>query len=337
MGSREAVLSLINGAWATQAIGVACELGIPDLLAAAPRDAAAMAAETRADADATRRLLLALVTLGICEELADGRFTLAAGGEWLRRGGDDSLDAWARLSATRLWGNWAGLADSVRTGRSTRSRVQASEDFTHLDANPEGAEMFNAAMLAYTRPVARAAASSLDWSGVDLLVDVGGGLGELAAAVLVAHPTMRGIVYDLRHAAAAAARHLVRAGVSARCEFVTGSFFESVPAADACVLKSVMHNWDDERAGVILARCAEALRPGGRVVLLERVLPERPAGSPEDREHARSDLNMLVGCDGRERTEAQLRALLGAAGLAWRGATPLVHGFSALEARRVLR
>ncbi|HEX5128935.1 MAG TPA: methyltransferase, partial [Usitatibacter sp.] len=194
--------------------------------------------------------------------------------------------------------------------------------------------LFNAAMLAYTRPVARETARKLDWQGVGLIVDVGGGVGELAAAVLRAQPAMRGIVYDLRHAAAAAASHLERAGLSARCEFVTGSFFESVPAADACLLKSVLHNWDDERAAAILERCAAALGPGGRVVLVERVLPERPASAEDDRDQARSDLNMLVGCDGRERTEAEFRALLEGAGLAWHGATPLVLGFSALVALR---
>ena len=334
MGSRDAVLALINGAWATQAIGVACELGLPDLLAQAPRDAAAIASQAHAHLDATRRLLNALVSLGICEARPDGTFALAEDGEWLRRAGDDSLDAWARLSATRLWRNWGGLADSVRTGRSTRSRVQASEDFTHLDANAEAADTFNAAMLAYTRPVARAAACRLDWSGVGTLVDVGGGVGELAATILARYPSMRGIVYDLRHAATAATRHLERAGLSSRCDFVAGSFFESVPAGDACILKSVVHNWDDERAAVVLARCAEALAPGARVVLLERLLPEHPGSNAEDREHARSDLNMLVGCDGRERTEEDFRALLEAAGLAWHGATPLVQGFSALEARR---
>jgi SAM-dependent methyltransferase len=331
--SREELLGLINASWTTQAIGAACELGLPDLLLEGSRDAAAVARLLQADPDAVRRLLRALATLGICVERPGGGFGLAPAGKYLCREREDSLDAWARMSATRLWGNWAGLCDSVRSGRSTRSRVQDVDDFSHLDRNGPGADLFNAAMLAYTLPVAHAAARRLDWNGVATLVDVGGGMGELAAAILSEHPGMRGIVYDLDHARRAAIPHLERAGVGDRCEFAAGSFFDSVPAADACLLKSVLHNWDDERALAILRRCAEALRPGGRVVLFERVIAERPGSSRHDREGARSDLNMLVGCDGRERTEAAFGELLAAASLSLRATIPLVEGFSALEAR----
>jgi hypothetical protein len=334
MGSRDDVLALINGAWTTQAIGVACEMGLPDLLAAQPAAASDLANRLDANADALLRLLRALATLDLCEERADGAFALSAAGEWLRRANEGSLDAWARLSATRLWGNWSGLGESVRTGRSTRSRVLGAEDFGHLERNAAGAEVFNAAMLAYTRPVARAAATQLDWSSIETIVDVGGGTGELAAAMLRAHPSMRGIVYDLAHARHAAEPHLAQAGIAHRCTFVVGSFFEYVPGADACLLKSVTHNWDDERAVAILRRCREAIPPDGRVVLLERVLPARRGTTAQDREGARSDLNMLVGCDGRERTEQGFAEILAAARLALRAVTPLAEGFSALEARR---
>jgi hypothetical protein len=184
MDTRDDLLSVINGAWATQAIGTACELGLPDLLAASPRDAAAVARAANCDADAVQRLLRALATLGLCQEGAGGAFALTEPGQWLRREREGSLDSWARLSATRLWNNWAGLAESVRTGRSTRSRLQGSEDFSHLNDNAASAALFNLAMLAYTQPVARAAAARLDWSRHAVVVDVGGGAGQLAATIL---------------------------------------------------------------------------------------------------------------------------------------------------------
>jgi hypothetical protein len=332
--ARENLLELINGAWATQAIGTACELGLPDLLAGTAQDAGVLAAAARCDPDAIERLLRALATLGLCREETPGTFALTEAGLWLRRDRDDSLDAWARLSATRLWNNWSGLAESVRTGRSTRSRVQGSEDFRHLNDNAGGAALFNLAMLTYTAPVARAASARLDWSDRGIVVDVGGGAGLLAATILADHAHLRGIVYDLEHAEPAARQTLARAGLRGRCTFESGSFFERVPAGDALLMKSVLHNWDDERAATILGCCAAALAPGGRVVLFERVLARRASDCAAERDDARSDLNMLVGCDGRERTEDAFRALLASAGLAWRRTVNLAAGFSALEAVR---
>ena len=334
MEQRERVLSLVNAAWTTQAIGVACEMGLPDRIAAGTRSSRALAEEADADPDATYRLLRALVALELCVEGPAGSFALAPGGEMLRSDSPDSVAAWALLSSRRLWPNWSGLAESVRTGRSTRSRAEFSDDFTFLNGNDRAAASFNAAMIAATRPVARAVAAELDWSGVTTLVDVGGGAGELAAAVLVAHPRLAGIVYDLDHAASAAKEHLTALGMAARCRFVSGSFFEEVPPGDALALKSVLHNWDDERCRHILRACARALLPGGRVILLERLLPERMGTGREDRDAVRSDLNMLVGCGGRERTQRQFRSLFHAAGLRLVAVTPITPHFSVLVAER---
>lgn len=335
MDSRARVLSMINAAWTTQVISVACELRLPDLLASGSFDPRQVAAETSASVDAVHRMLRALVTLDLCVENADGTFGLARDGEWLCRERADSLDAWARMSGQRMWANWTQLGESVRTGESARKRVNGAEDFTYLDRSPANAAVFNAAMVNLTQPVARAAAQIVDWTGIEKAVDVGGGVGELIATVLAHRPEMRGVVFDLEHAAAGAREHLLRAGVAERCEVVPGSFFDSVPGgAGAYLLKSVLHNWDDERAIAILRNCAAAMGPSARVMLFERIVPERLTASAADQEIARSDLNMLVGCDGRERTRAQFHALLGEAGLKPAGESPLVAGFSVLAAAR---
>jgi hypothetical protein len=163
---------------------------------------------------------------------------------------------------------------------------------------------------------------------------VGGGPGELAATILEHHPHLRGVVFDLAHALAPARKRLSRRGAGDRCEAVEGSFFESVPAgADAYLLKSVLHNWNDDRAVAILRNCRAAIVPDGSVVLFERIVPVRYATSAVDRDIARSDLNMLVGCDGCERTEAQFRELLAGAGFALERVIPMAAEVSALVAR----
>ena len=171
-------------------------------------------------------------------------------------------------------------------------------------------------MVDLTRPVACAIARSVDWSGMSLIVDVGGGYGELIAEILLQHPAVRGILFDLAHATAAAGSRLAAAGVDGRCARVTGSFFDAVPGeADAYLLKSVLHDWDDERAVAILRNCRRAMAPHARLFVIERLAPEHFRDSPGDQGIARSDLNMLVGTGGRERTQEQYRELLGIAEL----------------------
>ena len=137
----------------------------------------------------------------------------------------------------------------------------------------------------------------------------------MIAAVLNASPTMRGVLFDLPAGVKAAARTLEASGVTDRCRVVTGDFFASVPeGADAYLLKSVIHDWDDERAGAILRSCRRAMPPTGTVLVIESVLPLR-AESPEITGTVMSDINMLVSTGGRERTEDQFRALFTAASL----------------------
>jgi len=334
MQPRERVLAMINGAWMCQAIAAACELELFDHLADGQETVGALASATRADAGCVYRLLRALTTLDLCEERGDGAFALSADGALLCREADNGLHHWARLSGRRLWTNWGALADCVRAGSSARKRQAGAENFTAFNKDPTGAAVFNRAMADLTRPVALAAAQKLNWSGFKCVVDVGGGPGELVATLLERHVHLRGVVFDLDHAVAPAQERMRRGGLAERCEIVAGSFFESVPPGDAYLLKSVMHNWDDASALDILKTCRRSIAADGVVFLFERLVPEHYSSSATDRDVARSDLNMLVGCDGRERTETQFRLLLEKAGFALQRTQLLAASMSALVATR---
>jgi methylase of polypeptide subunit release factors len=168
------------------------------------------------------------------------------------------------------------------------------------------------------------------------VVDVGGGYGALLVAILTAHPAIEGVLFDLPATIAAARPHLERAGVADRCRLVAGDFFEAVPAgADAYVLKSVLHDWDDAPARTILDACRAATGTGARLVIVERVMPERMRATPEHQNLARTDLTMLVALAAKERTEAEFRDLLAAAGFELTRTLPAGLGFSVLEARPV--
>ena len=333
---RDQVLDMINGAWMCQAIAVACELDIPDRLADGPRDAASLAAETGTDRGAMHRFLRALCTLELCQQAEDGLFTLGRAGQLLRRDAPGSLHGWAMLARHRLWGLWTDFHEGLRTGQSVRLRRRGFDDYGELQADPAMAAVFNRAMVSIAEPVARAFAEKGAFAGMERIVDVGGGAGHLLAAVLAAHPHLHGVVYDLGHARGIAEATLRAGAISDRSAFVEGSFFDGVPAgADAYVLKSVLHNWDDERSAVILARCASSMGAGSRLMILERVLPPRISSSAGDRDAARSDLQMMLGCDGRERTRSEFEALLDGARLRLHGVTPLTADFTLLEAALV--
>jgi len=327
------LLEQIGASWMTQAISVAAELRLPDLLATGPCTVDALARETQCDPAALHRLLRALTSLELFVEQDDGAFALAPAGAWLCADSPRSVRSWAIWCRKYHWPVWANLLDSVRSGLSARELATGRRGYAHIEADPEGAAIFNGAMVEITRLIASELARMVDFSAVRRVVDIGGGYGELLTVILSAHPHLHGTLFDLPHAMSGAAALAGQAGVSDRCELASGSFFEAIPAgADIYLLKSILHNWDDTQCGVILQHCRRAMPDGARLIVVERVMPRRLSASAVDRAVARSDLNMLVGLAGRERTMDELASLLANAGLRVARTGAAVREFTAIEA-----
>jgi len=309
------LLDMMGGHRLTAVIYVAACLRIPELLDEGAKTAAEVATGTGAHEPSLRRLLRALVTLGLCTQRGD-TFELTAMGGRLSGNAPQSLRQWALFEGQLLVQSWTGLIESIRTGKTGAELAGLTGDKVFEQMAKSGvADVFNQAMVAFTRNVASAVVAACDFSGISRLIDVGGGHGELIGAILGAHPSMRGAIFDLPQCAEGARRHLAEAGLDARCEFIAGSFFDSVPAgADALILKSIIHDWDDARSIRILGNCRRALVPTGRLLLVERLMSDAPRADAGDRMAALSDLNMLRGPGGCERTEGQFGALLGQAG-----------------------
>jgi SAM-dependent methyltransferase len=309
------LLEIIGASWMSQAVYVAAELRLADLLADGPLRVDELAKAAGCHEASLGRLLRGLASLGVCVESADGRFGLAPMGSLLRSDASSSLRSWAILWGKNQWPVWGNLLHSVRTGDSARKLVKGTEGYEHLARDAEAAAVFNRAMTEITRFVASEVVRVYDFSAARRIVDVGGGYGELLAAVLKAYPKAQGVVFDLPHAIDGSQERATDAWPAERCEFVAGDFFESVPpGGDAYLLKSVLHNWTDERSAVILRNCRRAMSRGAKILLVERLAPVRMEASQEAQAVARADLNMLVGPGGRERTEAEFGDLLGAAG-----------------------
>jgi SAM-dependent methyltransferase len=199
----------------------------------------------------------------------------------------------------------------------------------HRAQHPELNEHFNAWLGQTTAQATDAILAAYDFSSFRTIADVGGGHGALLAAILNAHPSATGILFDQPHVVAASRPYLERAGVAARCRVEEGSFFEHVPdGADAIMLKSVIHDWDDEQSLAILRNCHRALKQYGTLLLIERVLPDRVMHAPEV---ILQDLHMLAITGGRERNGVEYRALLAAAGFRLTRIIPARSGHSIIE------
>ena len=324
-GVRELV-SLINSGALAQALRVAAELRIPDLLAGGPKQVEDLACATGSHAPSLRRLLKALSSIGVCRERDDGSFALDTVGALVRSDGESSLRSWVLWFGRYQWPMWGNLLRSVKTGESARKAAYGTDGFGHLERDAEAATVFDNAMTELSRLVADEVVAAYDFTGLTSVVDVGGGRGALVCAILEAHPSIRGTVLDRPHAFAAQDKDL------ARCDFVVGDFFQSVPAADLYLLKNVIHDWDDEQSVRILRNCRTAMPAHGRMLVIERVMPERLESTARHRTIAWADLAMLVGPGGKERTEAEFRALLDHAGIGLRSVIPTATEYTILEA-----
>ncbi len=331
--SANALIDLVDGHRVTAAIYVAAKLGIADLLLDGSKSAPELARLTDAHERSLHRLMRALVKLAICTETSDGKFGLTEMGTHLAAKSERSLKDWVLLEGGPLRAGWGELGESIRTGKTADElRGLGSERFEVL-AKTKDAGLFNEAMLSITRMTVPGVLSAYDFSGISTLMDVGGGLGELMCAILKKYPAMRGIVFDLPHCADRARKNFADAGVADRCEFIAGNFFESVPAAgaDAIVMKSIIHDWNDERCVRILQNCRRVLASGARLMLVDKVMPEKVEPGGGNLFVFLDDLNMLRGPGGCERTPSEFRALLASGGFGMRRVVPAGR-YSVIEA-----
>ncbi len=310
--SRSPLLDAAFGYMPAQIVHTAVEIGVADALADGPRSSGELAEATGTHAPSLLRLLRGLVTLGAVEQKEQDLFALTAEGQRLRADAPDSVRALIKLfCGPEVWRTWGDMTGTLRTGEQAWKRVNGRTSFEYFATDPELSATFNTAMAEHTRAVAPEMIGAHDFSRYGTVADLGGGVGTLLAAILRANPGLRGLLFDLPAGLDAASGTL--ADVADRAEIVPGDFFESVPAGvDAYVLKSVLHDWSDEKALAILRNIRAAMEPGARVVVLEQVMPEMV--TPETAGVVRNDLNMLVATGGRERSEAEFRDLLDAAG-----------------------
>ncbi len=305
-------------------VHVAATLRIAQHIAAGKAEIAELAEAAGADRDSLHRMMRHLVSKGVFEEPAPGRFALnqVARGfleEPILLGFD--LDG----MGGRMAHAWGTLLPAVRTGRPAYHEVFGRGFWEDLEAHPKIAAAFDALMgrAGHGVPDPHVLVNPADWASVRTVVDVGGGTGALLAEILRAWPTLHGTLVDLPRTVARSREVFQAAGVADRVTAVAQSFFDPLPGAcDVYILKNVIGDWPDREATAILKRCAEAARPDGRVVVFTG-------------EEASPELLMMVLVGGRGRSLAEFRAMAGEAGLRVSAVGRQLSGRSIVECRAV--
>lgn len=328
---REELNQMIAGFWKTQAVYVAVRLRIPDLLAAGPRTADELAAESSSHPRSLYRLLRALASSGVFREDADHRFALTPFSECLRHDTPGSLAGLAWMRGDWQYRAWGDLLHNVQTGETAFNHVFGEPLFDFLRHTPENAAIFDQGMVGVHGRETEAMLAAFDFSDIQVLADIGGGNGSVLAAVLTKSPKLKAILFDRADVIDRAKVNLAQAGVADRVQFIAGDFFQSVPSgADAYFLRHIIHDWNDDQSHAILKNCRAAMRSNGRLLLAEFVLPD----GPEPFHGKWFDLAMMTVTGGQERTESEYRTLLDDCGFAWQRVVPTTTELSVIEATR---
>lgn len=328
---RYRLLQMGTGYWVSQAIYVAAKLKLADHVKAGVRKAEDLAAKTGSQPRPLYRLMRALASVEIFAEEADGGFALTPLAELLV---DElgSMRAPAIMMGDEHYASWGQLEHSVRTGKPAFDHIYGKPIFQYLGEQPEQAKIFDAAMTGIHGPETPAMVDAYDFTGIQTLVDVGGGNGTLLSALLRKYPAMKGILFDLPQVVERAAGVLRDQGVADRVRCVPGNFYETAASGgDAYMMRHILHDWTDEQCATILGHVRKAIPKAGRLLVIECVI--QPGNAPGWSKFL--DLNMLVIPGGQERTEAEFRTLFEKGGFRLEKIVPTRTEVSVLEARPV--
>ena len=302
----DAILSqMLWGGLMQQCIGVAAKLGIADLVAGDSQTAAELASRTGTHAASLYRFLRLLASAGIFAENGERKFELTPMSELLRSDAPGSMRDFALMLVEDWnWEAWSEIMYSLETGKPAHEKIQGMGSFEYFEKNKDAGKVFNRAMTNLSKMAVPAVVEAYDFSGAETLVDIAGGHGLLLAGILKANPNLKGVLFDLQFVIENAGELLEAEGVRDRVETATGDFFEAVtPGGNIYMMKHIIHDWNDEQSIKILKSIRAAIRPDGKVLLIEMVVP--PGNVPHPSKML--DIEMLLIEGGKERTEAEYR------------------------------
>jgi len=318
---------MIHNFWLAAGINVAAELGIADVLNNGPLHIEELARQTCTHEESLYRVLRMLSAQGIFRELKGMRFASTPLSGPLR---EDQIRHLIMVHLTpRHFQMMGELMTSVKTGNTVTGDMSGSALFDHIGSDEQRNEMFNRAMTNASKMQASILLSAFPFKRYRKIIDIGGGQGLFLAAILNYSDQSKGIVFDLPHTITGAGKVIGEYGLGDRMDAEDGDFFREVPAGgDLYMLKSVLHDWDDESAGKILRNVHKAMPSTARLLIIESVINERNKPSFGKM----TDILMMVSAGGKERTLAEFEILLEQAGFRIRKIRSTISPHSLIEA-----
>lgn len=318
--------------WLGPSLWTAVQFKLADRIAKQPATADELARDIGADSDRLQRLLNALASVGVFARDENGRFSLTAISDVMRSDHPQSL---AGLIDTSLGGEnqaaWQFLADAVRSGDTAFDLCHGTDWITYYERNPERRRVFASAMTSTTRANEETVLATHDFGNFNLAVDIGGSAASFIGRLLEKYSNAQGIVFDLPATVESGRSVWADKSFANRLKAVGGDFFKSVPAGDLYLLKLILHDWKDAEAIAILKNIRRAIQPGGRVAIVESVVPEELVPSLG----RALDISMMAITGGRERTMLEYKKLLEESGFSVTRYTPTASAYSVIEAQPV--
>ena len=324
------LMNFIVGKWISKPIYAAAELGIADMLTEGPKTIQELAQLSQSHAPSLYRMMRALASVGIFSEVEEKRFELTPMADLLKNGAMRSI----ALMFNSDWSDkaWGCFMDSIKTGCTAFEKAHGASVSDWLEENPYAAEVFNEANAVKSANSSRAIVDAYDFSGINTLTDVGGGLGVLMAEILIANSLMNGIVADIPSVVCKTNEIIKSRGIEERCKTVECNFFEDIPSgSDAYLMSNILHDWSNEQCHIILNNCYRAMKSKSKLLIVEMVIP--PGNQPSIAKLL--DLEMLVTTGGCERTEDEFTKLLESSGFQLSRNVPTKAGVSIIESIRL--
>lgn len=323
-------LSSLMTPWVLRA---AVTVGLPDLLEDGPRSTAELAVLTHSDQVVLSRIVRYLSSTGFAEETPAGQVALTDLGRRLCTSVDPLLGLLLKAdgAAGRIDASLATLPSALAHGQPGYAGLFGNAFYQDVASDPKLSRSWNELMADGVQSIVDELLQTVAFEGPAHVIDVGGGTGHLMAGAALKYPDITGCVLELPYAAAAAEALFAELKLSGRCGVQEGSFFDVVPAGDTYLLASVLHEWPDEDALRILRLCADAMRPNGRVIVVDRIID---SGAGDDALVANLDIMMLTATGGRERKREEIASLITSAGMRVKRETVMASGRFFIEARR---
>jgi hypothetical protein len=325
-------MQMACGYIASSALNAAARLKIADLLNNGPKHVTDLAKETSTSADILYRILRALASSGVFVEVTPHVFANTPISEVIRSDHPQSIyDMVIWICDAFHYDCYRDMMPILQDGKSAAEHVFQKPVFEAIFSDPDLARSFNNAMTSMSAQVIPAVLQAYDFSGIGTLADIAGGHGFAITSILKKYPEMKGILFDLPNVVVGASDRIEKMQLIDRLKVVEGDFFESVPRADAYIMKHIIHDWDDEKSIAIIKNCGKNLESGGKVILIETVLPI--GNEPHMGKWIDIEMFMLPG--GRERTKEEFRELFDRAGFKLNKVVPTQSPLWVVESEKV--